>query len=281
MLVFDHPSSAIYSDDFPKYGDSQFIMCTSETLKILMYNFKINPNAHPPILENIDGGTLLHHAVMTNNIEKVGWLIDMGARLDLKATYQIKPSESDVRYEYTPVELAKFLKLNAIVDLFQKHTEQAIPVDSKSFEQEKMLRAEPQGEEVKIHLPKERTDNEKTHEDAAVLTPTITRGELNNILSGYKASNFFGKKTKEVKNLLTLASGNPSDPITTKDIESILKFSSHRYNLFRGTEEKDETNTDAVVYQLREMFKKNKMLNLTITAFLAKHNTSQYYHGQE
>lgn len=133
VVLVDNELSSIYTDYFPCSGEdgkSVLKLATPETLDCLIQYF----NAHPPVLVNVEGGTLLHHAVMDNDIKKVGWLIEMGARLDLKALYQIHPSESDINYEYTPIQLAKFLKLNAIVDLLQKSAKPTIPVDSKSPE---------------------------------------------------------------------------------------------------------------------------------------------------
>ncbi len=139
--------SSIY-DCFPKYEKNKFEMGTPEKLNDLMYFLREQyPNVHPPILANIKDGTLLHHAVMTNDIEKVRYLIEMGARLDLKALYQVKPSESDACYNFTPIELAIFLKLDTIVDLIQKQTEQKTPVDLKLINQKNAPHVRPQEDE--------------------------------------------------------------------------------------------------------------------------------------
>lgn len=120
----------IYSELFPRHDLSEDLQIDKDTagrVNRLMRIFSERaPNAHPPVLVNIAGGTLLHHAVMSNDIQKVRWLINMGARLDLKAVYQIQPSDNNnIRYEYTPLELAQFIKLDAIVEILQDHTKQA------------------------------------------------------------------------------------------------------------------------------------------------------------
>ena len=167
--------SSIYSDYFPI---SSFKMGTSEKLNDLMHFFsEKDPNAHPPILVNIKGGTLLHHAVMSNDIEKVSWLIEMGARLDLKAFYQIQPSESNISYEYTPVQLATFLKLDAIVDLLQKHTKQATPVDSKSLKQENVLPAYPQEARLKLFSHAENAASSPSTSSVGTAHSTEVKGD--------------------------------------------------------------------------------------------------------
>ncbi|HVT62467.1 MAG TPA: hypothetical protein VHD33_03150 [Legionellaceae bacterium] len=79
-----------------------------------------HPTAHPPMLMNIKGGTLLHHAILCHDREKVTWLIHLHAQLDLKATYRVLPSESPTDVEYTPLELATVLKQEDMIVLLQR-----------------------------------------------------------------------------------------------------------------------------------------------------------------
>ncbi|WP_157737118.1 hypothetical protein [Legionella lansingensis] len=76
-------------------------------------------NYHPPYIINKENCTLLHQAVLTKNIEQVKSLLKAGARLDLKATYEIKPEGKIL--EVTAKELADYLGHTEIANLLQSN----------------------------------------------------------------------------------------------------------------------------------------------------------------
>lgn len=87
-------------------------------------------------MRNIKDGTLLHHAVMTNNTAVVKLLLSSQANLLLTATYIISIDEEVTTKSFTAFELARFLvsqKLieQDIVSLFQ-HAGDQLPVKNSS-----------------------------------------------------------------------------------------------------------------------------------------------------
>lgn len=129
VLVY-HGSSTI-SDLFPhKFFTNKIELAKDSSLlqiiKSLEYPIPRHPrlvsdvkNYHPPYIVNKDNCTLLHQAVLTNNIEQVTSLFKAGARLDLKATYEIKPEGKIL--EVTAKELADYLGHKEIAGLLQSN----------------------------------------------------------------------------------------------------------------------------------------------------------------
>ncbi len=88
------------------------------SMPILKFSERDAVNYVPSQLVNTANCTLLHHAVLTNQIEQVECLIKAGARLDLKATYQLLPEGREL--ELTPLELAQFLKQGEMANVLIK-----------------------------------------------------------------------------------------------------------------------------------------------------------------
>lgn len=126
VLVYDHFSSLF--DYFPDSFDKENIRVASEyELNQLIANFDQFP--HPSYVVNTADGTLLHHAVLSNNIEQVRMLLELGAKFDLKASYQIKPEGTVLTF--TPLELANYLKHEGIATLLQSHRISSLYVSSE------------------------------------------------------------------------------------------------------------------------------------------------------
>ncbi|KTC81567.1 hypothetical protein [Legionella brunensis] len=91
-------------------------------------------NCHPEYIINTKNCTLLHQAVLNNNVGQVKSLLKHGARLDLIATYQIKPSGKIL--EVTPGQLAKYLKYEEMAFLLQAHENQETPAEHPALMEE-------------------------------------------------------------------------------------------------------------------------------------------------
>lgn len=83
---------------------------------ILTIANEISPSHfHPEYIVNTENCTLLHHAVLSKNTAQVQALLKSGARLDLVATYEIRPSGQIL--EVTPIQLAQYLQYEEITSL--------------------------------------------------------------------------------------------------------------------------------------------------------------------
>lgn len=116
VLVYDKFSSLF--DYLPDRFDKEKIRVASES-QINQLIRSLDNFSHPSYIVNIADGTLLHHAVLSNNIEQVRMLLELGAKFDLKASYQIKPEGTVLKL--TPLELANYLKHEEIATLLQSH----------------------------------------------------------------------------------------------------------------------------------------------------------------
>lgn len=117
VLVADQYTSLF--DPFDRYSH-QTRLASSQDLDYLVYHLSKYP--HPSFIVNTENGTLLHHAVMNNQVEQVKWLLELGARTDLKASYEIKSQGK--KLEFTPLELAAYLKNEKITSIISKYLEQ-------------------------------------------------------------------------------------------------------------------------------------------------------------
>ncbi|HFN0435138.1 ankyrin repeat domain-containing protein [Legionella pneumophila] len=116
VCVYDQFSSLF--DYLPDRFDKEKIRVASESEINQLIRFLDN-FSHPSYLVNIADGTLLHHAVLSNNIEQVRMLLELEAKFDLKASYQIKPEGTVLKF--TPLELANYLKHEEIATLLQSY----------------------------------------------------------------------------------------------------------------------------------------------------------------
>lgn len=74
--------------------------------------------APPPYITNIEGATLLHQAIFSDNINDIKLLLDKNADINIKATYLIQPKNETILV--TPLELAEFLNNEPILELFKQ-----------------------------------------------------------------------------------------------------------------------------------------------------------------
>lgn len=115
--IFPHQILSNIEGDYPK-------ACAYSLLR----DFLKDPSIpKPALLENKDNCTLLHHAVMENEPWKVTFLLKVGARTDLKATYVLQPEGQEM--ELTAKELAIYLKKESIAALFGQNESACTPDD--------------------------------------------------------------------------------------------------------------------------------------------------------
>ncbi len=100
-------------------GSMQSIMgeVADPSFNILTNHVKV-AEYFPSHIVNIDGCTLLHHAVLSGQLEQVRILIEAGANLNLEATYELRPK--GIQDKFTPLGLARFLKEEALVEMLSK-----------------------------------------------------------------------------------------------------------------------------------------------------------------
>ncbi len=123
-LEMNRIDKAIPLANYLGYGDiNQQVSCP--------YSWKLwseEPLSH---IVNIDACTLLHQAVLTEQLDQVECLIAAGARLDLAARYQLRPEGEELIV--TPLELAEFLKQENMVDVLRR----AAGIEGKEREKRK------------------------------------------------------------------------------------------------------------------------------------------------
>lgn len=117
-LVYDGFSNLF--DSFPK-SETIYQADPRSLVKILSFFNSFRNDIHPEYIINTGNCTLLNHAVLSKKIDHVKLLIQSGARLDLVATYEMKPSGKML--ELTARELAEFLNYGEIASLLQHHEE--------------------------------------------------------------------------------------------------------------------------------------------------------------
>ena len=114
---FENAKAHEYLSLFPEDGGTKAATDTDIAILNGDYQRKNFKNYRHSMIANTKNQTLMHQAVMKKDFDSVHLLIDCGADCNLKATYQIHPDGTTL--ELTPLELAKYLKLEEISNLFK------------------------------------------------------------------------------------------------------------------------------------------------------------------
>ncbi|HGE4927636.1 TPA: hypothetical protein ACGG4Q_001869 [Legionella pneumophila] len=173
--------------------------------------------SHPSYIVNIADGTLLHHAVLSNNIKQVIMLLELGAKFDLKASYQIKPEGTVLKF--TPLELANYLKHEAIATLLQSHRISSTHVLSEISSESRIMPEATIQSSDEVIQPSSKDERGFTPEQIMVIKVAMQEA-----LSSMGTSHFVSGRDDKKESLVQCKSAFENAPNGTERHEALRNF---------------------------------------------------------